>query len=521
VWTADSEKQIVPKEAGIGARRSAQANDADEVVEVPDRWSVQVKVFRSLRTAVWLSLLFGLIGPSQLRGQVVRPSDPLYHARSSWGQVYDDQWALKRIGFTSMGSGTSAWDMVKTETLHPVIVAVIDTGLDFFHPDLNRENVWRNQKELPNGLDDDGNGYIDDLIGWNFVDRNNNPWDNSGHGTHLAGIIAAATDNGEGIAGINPSVKIMPLKVMNFIGRGRSSGIAEAIFYAVQHGARVINLSLGGERLSNTEQLAIDYAYQKGAVIVVAAGNIGSDTADYGPAGLKNVITVAATDQEDKRVGFSNWGQAVKIAAPGLDILSLRARRTDFVLLSGAKDYQAGAAFVGPEARYYRASGTSFAAPLVAGVASLLLAKNPNLTNVQVERMLLMSADDVEVPGWDQYTGAGRLNAIKALKAEPDWYLLGQVTAVQPTQEKGQTVIQVHGTVIGSNLKGYTLELGKGEAPESWKRVAETRGQEVREGLLGTISVGEITSRGTWTIRVVAQDKKGNRREARGTLTVE
>ncbi len=470
-------------------------------------------------------LLFGLVvwltWPLPLQGLELAPADPFYHARGSWGQAYDDQWALKRIGFTPMGGGTSAWDLVGTKATHPVIVAVIDTGLDFFHPDLNRESVWRNPKERPNGIDDDNNGYIDDLIGWNFVDRDNNPWDNSGHGTHLAGIIAAATDNGEGIAGINASVKIMPLKVMNFIGRGRSSGIAEAIFYAVKHGARVINLSLGGERLSKTEQLAIDYAHQKGAVIVVAAGNIGSDTADYGPAGLKHVITVAATDQKDKRVGFSNWGQAVKIAAPGLDVLSLRARRTDFVLVSGAKQYKAGDAFVGSEARYYRASGTSFAAPFVSGVASLILAGNPKLTNVQVEQMLLMSVDDVEVPGWDQYTGAGRLNAMKALTADPDWHLLARVTAVQPVTEGGRTVIQVIGTVVGSDLKQFLLELGKGDAPGSWKQVGKVQVTPIQDRLLGTIPIGEITSRGTWTVRVVARDRKGNQREARGTLTVE
>jgi subtilisin family serine protease len=482
---------------------------------------MRLRTRRLLTKAAWVAVAFTLGAPSQLHGQRPQPTDRFYHARGSWGQAYEDQWALKRIGFTPAGSGTSAWDQIQHEALHPVIVAVIDTGLDYFHPDLRRESVWRNQKELPNGRDDDQNGYVDDLIGWNFVDRDNNPWDTAGHGTHIAGIIAAATDNGEGIAGINPSVKIMPLKVMNFIGRGRSSGIAEAIFYAVQHGARVINLSLGGERLSKTEQLAIDYAHQKGAVIVAAAGNIGSDTADYGPAGLTNVITVAATDQEDKRVGFSNWGQAVKIAAPGLDVLSLRARRTDFVLVSGAKDYQPGTAFVGPEARYYRASGTSFSAPFVSGVASLLFAKNPKLTNVQVERMLLMSADDTEVPGWDQYTGAGRLNAVKALKADPDWYLLARVTAVQPVQERGQTVIQVHGTVIGSDLKSYALELGKGEAPGSWKQVGKAQITPIQDGLLGTIPIGEITSRGTWTVRAVARDGKENQREARGTLTVE
>lgn len=472
----------------------------------------------SIVTAVLLGLALGGLHASG--GQAPEPNDPLYLSRGSWRQSYDDQWALKRIGFTPAGDGKSAWDLVG-EARHPVIVAVLDSGLDYFHPDLRRENVWRNFRETPNGRDDDGNGYVDDLIGWNFVDNNNNPWDTVGHGTHIAGIIAAATGNGKGIAGINPHVKIMPLKILNAIGRGRSTGLAEAVFYAVRHGARIINLSIGGEGISKTERLALDYAHKMGVLVVVAAGNAGTDTADYGPAGLRSALTVAATDAADKQVGFSNWGQAVKIAAPGVDILSLRARRTDLNLATQVKDYKAGSGFVGPEAMYYRTHGTSFAAPFVSGVASLILSKNPSLTNVQVERMLLMSADDIEVPGWDQYTGAGRLNAMKALRADPDWYLVAQVKAIQPAQAGGRHVIQVHGTALGSSLKGYVLELGKGEAPGAWKRVGAERTAAVEDGLLGTIPIGEITSRGTWSIRVLATDARGNQREARGTLTVE
>lgn len=472
------------------------------------------------RAVALLAVAMAAAAVGRAGAQATGPDDPLYHARGAWGQAHDDQWALKRIGFTPMGRGASAWDLA-ADAAHPVIVAVIDTGLDYFHPDLRRENVWRNPAETPNGEDDDGNGFVDDLIGWNFVDQDNNPWDSSGHGTHVAGVIAATIGNREGIAGINPHVRIMPLKVLNFLGRGQSSGIAEAIFYAVKHGARIINLSLGGQLLSKTERLAIDYAHGKGVLVVVAAGNLGADTVDFGPAGLRSALTVAATGPDDRRVGFSNWGQAVKIAAPGLDVLSLRARRTDFVLVSGLKDYRAGAAFVGPGARYYRATGTSFAAPFVSGVASLLLSRNPRLTNVQVERMLLMSADDLEVPGWDQFTGAGRLNAAKALRADPDWYLLVKVKAVQPVREAGRTVVRVDGTVVGSDLTRYVIELGQGASPTSWKRVGAEQTQAVEDGALGVVPVREITARGAWVIRVVAEDGRGNRREARGTLTVD
>jgi subtilisin family serine protease len=468
---------------------------------------------------VALAVLAALAGPPGLHGQERSPDDPLYRARGSWGQRYDDQWALKRIGFTPRGSGTSAWDLVQGAA-RAVIVAVIDTGLDYGHPDFPREAIWRNPGETLNGRDDDGNGYVDDVIGWNFVHRDNDPWDHTGHGTHVAGIIAAATGNGEGIAGINADVRIMPLKALNLAGKGLSAGIAEAVYYAVRHGARVINLSLGGEGLTGVQRRVIEYAHRKGVLVVVAAGNLGADTAKFGQAGLPQVLTVAATDVDDKPLRTSNWGQAVKIAAPGLDVLSLRARRTDFNLLSGDPDYRPGAGVVGARELYYRASGTSFAAPFVAGVAALLLARNPGLTNVQVERMLLMSADDVGIPGWDQFTGAGRLNAVKALRADPDWYLLARLDALRPIREAGRTVVEALGSVTGSDLGGYRLELGGGEAPERWKAIGGVRTEPVPEGRLGVIPVSEITARGAWTVRVVAEDRKGNRREARGTLNV-
>jgi subtilisin family serine protease len=347
----------------------------------------------------------------------------------------------------------------------------------------------------------------------------NNPWDNDGHGTFVAGLIAATANNGHGIAGINWGAQIMPLKIMNVFGKGRAFNVARAILYAADNGAKIINLSLEGEQLTRTEQLAIDYAYKKGALIVVAAGNQGVDTATRAPASFDHALPVAALDTNDKRAAFSNWGRHIKIAAPGVDILSLRARRSDFMLLTGAEPYKAGESFVGPQNQFMRASGTSFSAPLVSAVASLIWAKYPNLTNVQVERMLLESAEDVEEPGWDNFTGAGRLNAVAALKADPNYYLTVKVTQVGPVKVEGKTAIQVSGTAVGSQLKNYELQLGQGEKPASWKTVTKVDGKTVDDGVLGTFPVKEVTAKGKWLVRLVAQDGK-NTKEARGTLDV-
>ncbi|ALA60508.1 S8 family serine peptidase [Nitrospira moscoviensis] len=443
------------------------------------------------------------------------PNDPFYGSTGTWGQPFLDQWYLRTLGFLPKGGGRSAWD-IETGITRPVIVAVLDTGLDYYHPDIPRSSLWLNLTLKPGESPD---GYENDVIGWNFVDHTNNPWDNDGHGTFVAGIIGAAADNGQGIAGINWGVKIMPLKVLNVFAHGKAFNLARAIVYAVDHGARILNLSIEGEQLTRTEQLAIDYAYNRGALIVVAAGNQASDTDGRGPAGLRNVLTVASVDLNDKRAPFSNWGKHVKIAAPGVDILSLRARRTDFNLLTGAEGYKAGESFVGPHGQFMRSSGTSFSAPMVSGVASLIWAKYPNLTNVQVERMLLESADDVEEPGWDNYTGAGRLNAVAALKADPNYFLTAKVSQVGPVKIDGKTAIQVSGSAVGSRLKSYELQLGQGETPPAWKTVAKVDGKSVEDGVLGTFPVKEITAKGKWMIRLVAQDGTKTK-EARGTLDV-
>lgn len=448
------------------------------------------------------------------------PDDPFFSSRGAWGQGHADQWGFKLIGFLDRSRGESAWN-VEDGRSRPVIVAVIDTGLDYFHPDIAPANIWRNARETPNGVDDDGNGYVDDLIGWNFYDDDNNPWDFAGHGTHVAGIIgAASSNNGEGIAGINWGVKIMPLKVLNFVGRGRSTGIAEAIFYAVANGARVINLSLGGHHISKTEKLAIDYAYSKNVVVVVASGNEGEDNKEYGPAGLENVLTVGAVGPEGKYAGFSNYGDAVDLVAPGVDILSLRARRTDFELVAGLEGYRPGQSFVGPGNRYYRATGTSFAAPFVTGVASLLIARSPDLSADQVMRILRNTARDIDVPGVDRNTGYGLLDARAALRASPDYFIEAGISGVSVVNKDGRPWVRVSGTADADRLRRAWIELGRGENPEEWKRVSDRIRESVRDGPVYDVNVKHLRGGKTWTLRLIVEHENGTRREARFVLNL-
>lgn len=446
------------------------------------------------------------------------PNDPYFSSKGSWGQSYDDQWAIKHVGFTA--DKDSAWN-IEDGVKNPVIIAVIDSGLDWNHQDVSWDNIWRNPKEIPdNGKDDDNNGYVDDAIGWNFMGNNNKPWDEDGHGTFVTGVIAAATNNGVGIAGINHGAKVMVLKALNTFGHSRASFLSEALFYAANNGARVINISVGGKHLTRTEQEAIDYAHSKGAVIVVASGNEAVDTIDYSPAGLKNVIAVSTTDEKDKRAGFSNWGQGIALAAPGMDVLSLRARRTDLMLGIPGIKYSPRLAYVGKDTRYYRASGSSFSAPIVSATASLIFAKNPKLTNTQVERMLLQSARDVEVPGWDQYTGFGLLDARAALQADPEYYLLAQIQRVQPVQEKGAVYLEVVGSVEGSDFSGAAIDVGLGERPEKWEGVVKVS-QSVKGGRLGLVPATKLNKVGKWTVRLQSMDKKGKLRESRASVDIE
>ncbi|MEG3851054.1 S8 family serine peptidase [Microcoleus sp. herbarium19] len=257
-----------------------------------------------------------------------------------------------------------------------IVVAVVDTGVDYNHPDLDG-NIWRNPGEIAgNGIDDDRNGFIDDIRGWDFVSGDNNPMDLdfNGHGTHIAGAIAAERNN-FGITGIAPNAKIMPVRVLPFFGGGSPNNVASGIRYAADNGANVINLSLGSNsNPSNEVNDAIQYANNKGSVVVMAAGNLGDIQPAY-PARNANLWGIAAgsidvrgsMDSSSNRSGFTPLDYLV---APGVEIFSTT-----------------------PDEDYELRSGTSFAAPQVAGVAALVLNANPTLTPSQVEYILTTTAN--------------------------------------------------------------------------------------------------------------------------------
>lgn len=442
--------------------------------------------------------------------------DPLYESSGLWGQKFDNQWAIKRVGFEE--EKLPQWQK-KPATAEDVTVAVIDTGLDWYHPDISHDRIWTNPNEVQgNGIDDDNNGYVDDIVGWNFVRNRNKPWDYDGHGTFVTGVIAAAQNNGIGISGISSSARIMPLKALDAFGRGYASMAAEAINYAAEHGARIINLSLGGRTLTKVEQLAIDHARSRGAIVVVAAGNSGKSVADFSPAGLRGVVTVTATDRADKRAGFSNWGPLVDIAAPGVDVLSLRARRTDLLSLIRGVKYKRGEGILGEDRSYYRASGTSFATPIVTGTITEILAGNPRLTADQAVRMVLHSARDIETPGVDNYTGYGLLDATAALAADPDYFNESRINGVKVITRSGKPVLRVLGTSDANDFKEAVIRLGKGTNPKKWLEVNRKILKPVDKDTLIELPAGVFKGAKQWTIRLITRHKNGAEREARFSL---
>jgi subtilisin family serine protease len=444
---------------------------------------------------------------SQDAADLPYPRDPFFHSRGTWGQAEADQWALQALGVYGADN-----TRVSPTSVLPVIVAVIDTGLDLTHPDIDPASLWRNPKEVANRSDDDGNGFVDDLVGWNFVDDDNLPWDHSGHGTHIAGIIAAATDNGVGIAGIAPMARIMPLKVGNFAGNASSPAIAAAAHYAVDHGARIINLSLGGKVVTQAERDAIAYALNHQVLVVTAAGNQATDVSGYGYGGLPGVLTIAAAGPDNTRASFSNYGTQVSLVAPGVDILSLRARATDFILQSNAADYAPEEAVVNDH--YYRASGTSFAAAVVSGVAARLLALRPQLVGEKLNRVLIQSATDLATPGFDQATGYGLVNFTSALAQDPDSYILARLDHITMSYRDQAAWLEVYGAADASQLSGASISAIAADGATT--ELASAIPEDPDSGLLAAINFETLLKSGPrpWLLRLTVQDGSGSSRSA-------
>lgn len=289
-----------------------------------------------------------------------------------------DLWGLENKQYKNDANVVKAW--AQSTGSKNVVVAVIDTGIDFQHPDLV-ENLWQNSKEINGqaGVDDDGNGFIDDVYGWNMASNNSDIFDFRGHGTHVSGIIGAKGNNGRGVVGVNWNVSLMTLNIFPKVEDGTIADAIKAIDYAIQNGAQVINASWGAadETVSIDEfkllTEAIERAKAKNIVFVAAAGNSGTDNDQHPhiPANLspENIISVGAITRFGWIPDFSNFGEtSVDVFAPGVLIKSTLVNNY-----------------------YGNLSGTSMAAPFVTGIIALMLSKNPQLSWQEVTQTLLNS----------------------------------------------------------------------------------------------------------------------------------
>lgn len=304
---------------------------------------------------------------------------------------------------------TAAWDVHKGDS--SIIVGVLDSGLKWDHPDI-AARVWTNWKEIPNNnKDDDANGYVDDVHGYNFAYNNANIRDDLGHGTNVASIIGAIANNNLGYAGLDWKCRIMPIKILDSTNFGLYSAWASALYYAANNGAKVMNMSVGGTGGSSTLENAVMYAYSKKCFIAACMMNTNNSVVYY-PAGFNDyTVAVGATDSRDRRVnpffwgGGSNFGGHIDVVAPGNYIYGLHhVSNTDYTTYWG---------------------GTSQATPMVAALASLLLAQNPTRTPTQLRTIIRSTADDKvgrsteDITGFDEYHGYGRINCERALKFDP------------------------------------------------------------------------------------------------------
>lgn len=412
------------------------------------------------------------------------------------------QWYMPEIGMTPMGKD-SVWDTFDANKPNTV-VAVIDSGLDLKHPD-RPSHLWRNTGEIPgNKKDDDNNGYVDDIHGWNFLNETADVQDDYGHGTFVAGIIAAATNNGKGIAGINPGAQIMSLKVTGRDRLATSLSIYRAIRYAVDNGAAVINISLGRNAVSKLEQIGINYAWSMGCLVVVSSGNQGGMVAEYGPPGVPRSFSVGATDEDDEKRGTSNIGRTVVMVAPGENIYSLSSS-------TGKRD---GRIMPAGDSEYHTLSGTSFSSPMVAAIASLKWAQQPELTNRQLANLLMSTARDVQKKGWDVRTGAGILDGRAVMKTDGTRAVGVRITDLVIGRNKRKKILwmDLYGVISGP-VKSYTVYAAKGRKPDKkdFKKVLGPTSREVDNNILCRLSTDTFGKRG-WTFRIDAKLPNGKTR---------
>jgi subtilisin family serine protease len=426
------------------------------------------------------------------------PNDPLL----------PDQWLIGSIHLES------AWDVTLGDST--VLIAIIDTGIDYNHEDLSA-NLWLNPGEDLNnngtidssdfnGFDDDNNGFVDDIRGWDFTDAphfpdggdyltpDENPIDEHGHGTSVAGIAAALANNGIGIAGVAPGCRIMNLRAGTSQGLLEEDDVASAIIYAVDNGAQIINMSFGDVATSPMLRDVIQFAFESGVVLIASAGNSTSPEIHY-PSGLNQVISIGATNINDKLATFSNFGSTIDIVAPGVNLKT-----------------------TSPKNQYRYFSGTSAAAPVVSGVAGLILSINPDMTNQDLRNVLTSSSADLGATGWDQQYGSGRI--------EPNVALLiphvSQASITTPELDQGffSDSITIMGTASGTYLHNYELSYGSGVNPIEWMSIEKVDRRQIVNDILGNWNIQSLADT-SYILRLQVVNFDGNTTEHRTRIFID
>ncbi|MFP4288194.1 MAG: S8 family serine peptidase [Bacteroidales bacterium] len=411
---------------------------------------------------------------------------------------FNRQWSLQNDGSFTLSPATegsdidmpAAWEIETGDT--DLIIAILDSGVNTNEPDIN-ERLWKNPGEqvdgetINNEVDEDENGYIDDHIGWDFANNDNGVADGSGHGSNIAGIIGAQANNEIGYTGINWHSKLMNLKALDDELNGWYSWWIDAIYYAVDNGAHIINMSMGGDTHSAFFQEAVDYALENNVPVVACMMNEDNDVTYY-PAAFQGVIAVGSTNPDDTRSSpffwssssGSNYGDHISIIAPGNYIYSISNYPSNYNIYWG---------------------GTSMAAPHVTAVASLLMSQNPSLTPDEIKEILEMSAEDQvgdpteDVEGWDPYYGHGRLNAYNALSLT--------ITSVD---EQNKTLPEVR---IFPNPANEFLHIATSE-PNSRIQILDLKGKVISmqeiTSLQGSLDVRDFKP-GVYLIRVYSENQ--------------
>mgnify|MGYP000725350638 CR=1 FL=1 len=433
--------------------------------------------------------------------------------------LYKNQWYLKAI------NAEKAWSKANGKG---VLVGVVDTGIDFYHPDI-QNNLWINPEEDVNkngsfepwsdtvsidglygdlnGKDDDGNGYIDDIIGYDFVSQYNDnlgdwydfdpvPYDENGHGTLVSGVIVASQNNNIGITGLAYGTKLVSLRAFDFSGNGQSDNIASAIVYAALNKIRIINLSFGENFYSPILHDAIKFAKSMNCLVVASSGNNGWDRPHF-PSDHEEVISVGSSNINNRRDQLSNYGNRLDLLAPGVNILTTSVNGD-----------------------FRQVSGTSMAAPLVSASASILLELNPNLSSDELKGILKSSTTDVYTKGWDKESGSGILNIANAVQFSYSSELY--INYPENNSQISKALIQnipIIGTITNPLFDFYQVFISNDSNPEKWDSLTKKIYHQIYKDTICLVNLSNLNN-SNYIIRIVNGLKNNRTIEKRFSFSV-